>query len=281
MNRYYDAIKLSLVAFVALIVASLILPSHGPSDDVELVLTVSTFLFAILAGFFTSRLNDRFNDIKNLVASEDAYFTTLYRFSRKFSPSFLKKVTKIIENYYITCFDFEISQNYKYTSTYIDQLNALVINYKPRNANEAILLEEMTEYLLEIEVCRNQQSVSVLQSITAGHWTILSILCSIIVISVFYLKSGSLFSYVTTVMLSTVVIMVILIMRDIKNFQLYGPTLAVESGQEQFELMGLDRYYHENYLEEIKYLPSYVKRYRLGHHKPGSTKFDIELVKIK
>jgi len=45
---YINATKGTLFALIIFVVAIFIIPSAGPSHQVELILTVSTFLFAIL-----------------------------------------------------------------------------------------------------------------------------------------------------------------------------------------------------------------------------------------
>jgi len=47
----------------------------------EIILTISSFLFAILAGFFIARLNDRYNKIQQTISSEDATWLTMYKAS--------------------------------------------------------------------------------------------------------------------------------------------------------------------------------------------------------
>ena len=65
-------------------------------------------------------------------------------------------------------------------------------------------------------------------------------------------------------------VLVILLVRDFQNQRFGGSWLLVESGEEVLEVMGKLRYYPEIYVKtgDMK-IPDYVKKYRLGLHKPG------------
>jgi len=92
------------------------------------------------------------------------------------------------------------------------------------------------------------------------------------------LKELSFFSNTRTVLLSTTLVLVLLIMRDLQNLRLSGQIMAEESGQEIFEFIGKLRYYNEHNIKAgIIKIPGHVEKYRLGQHKPGD-KFDIKIV---
>ncbi len=64
---YIHAIKGTVIALVVFgVLAWFVGDLQRESEGIEVILTISTFLFAILAGFFISRLNDRYNNIKYL-----------------------------------------------------------------------------------------------------------------------------------------------------------------------------------------------------------------------
>ena len=70
--KYMDATRGTVVALVIFTLAAYFIPSGGSSNEVELILTISTFLFAILVGFYLSRLNNRYDKMRELIAAEDA-----------------------------------------------------------------------------------------------------------------------------------------------------------------------------------------------------------------
>ena len=70
--KYINATKGTLIALVIITGLVLFLPNLESIPILDVVLTVSTFLFAILVGFDLSRLFSRFTNVREFVAEEDA-----------------------------------------------------------------------------------------------------------------------------------------------------------------------------------------------------------------
>ncbi|MFC1721395.1 hypothetical protein ACFL0Z_00590 [Patescibacteria group bacterium] len=87
-------------------------------------------------------------------------------------------------------------------------------------------------------------------------------------------------SMIITVVLSTVLILVLLILRDLQNMRIAGEQIvSSESGQENLEFIGKLRYHQKKFIDMgSEHVPSHVKEYRLGFHKPGNP-FNIKTVK--
>jgi len=69
---------------------------------------------------------------------------------------------------------------------------------------------------------------------------------------------------------SSTIVLVLLTMRDLQNLMLGGRSLAIESGQQTFDLIGSLRYYNQHLSDlGISPIPKGLKKYRLGLHKPG------------
>jgi len=280
--KYVHALEGSLIAFVILILITILAPGAGPSEEVKIILTITTFLFAILLGFFLNRLNSRYNDIRRLVAEEDAYFLSFYKTSQFYGKKFADRIKNLIDKYYVCAYDFTLSDyshSYRCNSKYFlqmwDELRKHGKNYKKQST-----YSKLTSDLTSIEKCRNTSSVISSEKLGYGQWFTLLILSGIILFSLFYLKTDELYSQIITILLSTGLLMILLILRDLQNLMLGGKSLLVESGQEVLELIGCIRYYNEIQVKNgISYIPEDVKVYRLGLHSPGSEKLNIKIVR--
>src|SRR5574343_450619 len=102
--KYIQATRGASISLIFFTIFSLIVPGVGPSDEIEIILTVATFLFAILVGFHLSRLNDIYNNSKII------------------SKDFENAVAEKIDSYYINAFDFKLGEHYKNTASIIDQV---------------------------------------------------------------------------------------------------------------------------------------------------------------
>lgn len=278
--KYFHAIKGGFVAFIVFVIAAFFISSNGPSREVEIILTISTFLFAIFASFFISRSNSRYDQIVELVAEEDAHWLSFYKTAVFFGKDFVDKIRELINNYYVVAYDFDAGDYYKYNAKYLhaiyDELDEVEISNNTKAQNT---LSFMAELLAGIERNRNRSAVLTIERITKGQWAVMCLLAAIILFSVFYLKTPELYSQIIAVILSTTIVLILLIIRDLQNLRLSGSSVLEESGQEIFDYIGKMRYYHKKFIDNGSMkIPKYVKEYRMGTHNPGED-FNIQIIK--
>lgn len=274
--KYVDSIKGSVLALIIFALLSIIIPGGQHAGSVETILTISTFLFAIIAGFHISRLNQRYNDIRELISIEDAYFLSLYRTAKIFGQEFTDNIIEKIDEYYITSFDSEIADYYKQTAPCLAQIYEILYGIKEKSNDSTYA--SMVSILSIIEEKRNKNSVISQEKINAGQWAVLILLAITIVFCLFYLNTNLFYSQFLLVLLATIQVLVLLTIRDLQNLKLGGKIMPVlESGQEVLESMGKLRYYNQKLIEQIK-IPKHIKTYRFGLHKPGE-KTRIKIVK--
>lgn len=275
--RYVHAIQGSLAAAVVFVIATVVIPTMGPSDSIELILTVSTFLFAILAGFYINRLNQRFDTIRELLGQEDAHWLTLFKGAAFFNEEFGKRLAELMDTYYIYALDAKNLEYYKRTTQIFCRIHDELARSKPQETRN--ITTYMIELLSMLEERRNRISMLVREKLTGGQWLMLLILAGIILYCLFFLKMPTMSSWIITPMLSTVLALVLLTMRDLQNFRLNGESLGIESAEETFDILGRPRYYNAAQLEDgSAILPENIEKYRLGRHTPGSTDLDIVLM---
>ncbi len=113
--KYIDAIKGSIISIFLFAPLVIFIHGTGPTPIIETILTVSSFLFAILAGLLMSRLNSRYNEIRELISIEDAHFLSLFEAVRGYGKNFSDRMANIIEKYYIISFENELGADYKQT----------------------------------------------------------------------------------------------------------------------------------------------------------------------
>lgn len=279
---YIDAIKGVLIALVLAIVAVIFIPVQEAGEDVTTILTISTFLFAIIAGFFIARLNKRYDSMREFTADEDSYFLSLFKTSKFFGPKIENKIKQHIDDYYVIVNDYELG-SYKPSAEHLhaiyDELNKVELSKMGGKAQQSF--DGMLDYISKIEVSRNKSSVIFEEKLSLGQWLIMIILTGIIVYSQFVLRVPELYSHIITVLLTSVLVLILLMMRDLQKFRLNGELLLTESGEEIFDFIKKPRYYHQKYIREgTTKVPSFVKEYRLGTHEIGE-KPKIKLVKNK
>lgn len=276
-NSYIDALHGSLLALLIFSLAAWLIPGYGDSSEIEVTLTVSTFLFAIFSGFWISRLNSRYDQIGTLLGREDALWISLYRLGQIFGKPFQKKLGDSIDEYYIKVFDYEPGMAYKSSIPEFENVYSSFYKLNP-NQNEACkeIFDQMFSTLTSIEETRNLSSQVSRERVKSGQWLTLIFLAALIIFSLFYLKGTSFFSPIVTVSLSTILVLVVLTMRDLERFRFAGYILSDESGEEVLDCMGKLRYHNEKYLPPS--IPKHVKKYRIGITDPKTGKKTIRTV---
>ncbi len=276
--RYVSAIPGTFLALIIFIIAAVLFKGTGNLKDVELFLTVSTFLFAILSGFFISRLNSRYDRMREYIGSEDALWLSLYKTSQLYGKEFSEKIRELIDRYCIVSFDFYgiKEDSYRHSMKYFLGISDELIKMKKYRSEEAF--GKMLDHISSIEEKRNNYSVLSLERMTKGQWYVLISLAAIIILNMFYIEPIGIYSQITVVLLSTTIILVLLIIRDLQNERMGGELLLSESGQKLFDVIGRPRYYNMHHIKNgsLK-IPKDIKTYRLGLHKPGE-EFDIKVV---
>lgn len=277
---YISAIPGSIVAFVIFVILTQIFPSKGPQEDLQILLTVSTFIFAILIGFFIARLNTRYNSLRECISSEDATWVVFYKAAGIVNKRFQDIIRERIDAYYQISYDFGVGYWYKHNAAvYLSVFDDIKEHAKKMN-DEHTLLDDMVTYLKEIEQLRNRAAVVAQDNLTKGHWGILIGLGAIIIYCLFSLMVPDLYSQALTSLLSTMLILVLLIMNDIQNLRIGGESFLDESGEEVFEVIGKKRYYQKKWIDNgYTTIPKDVTNYRLGVHKPGEPS-DIKIIDL-
>jgi len=280
--KYIDAVPGTLVSFVVFLILDLCLPLGTPSGDINIILTITTFLFAILIGFFITRLAARYDSVRSSIAQEDAQMLSLYKTVSTFNKRLAAQLATIMDAYYIVAYDFSLSDAqvaYKKTAPIFSRMwnIASKIDQKKFGSAYQMVIQQLTT----IEQSRNQSSVVSEENMRLSSWLLIISLAFIILVSVFYIRTNDLYSHIVTIGLSTALTMTLLTLRDLQNMMLGGQALLDESGQEVLESIGKKRYYHESFLASgVSHVPTSVKEYRVGTHTPGAEKHLIKTVRI-
>lgn len=279
--KYIDAIKGSAIALIIFIIAAVFIPGFGISEDILIIVTISTFIFAILVGYFLAGNYQRFLEIQTAAIQEDAFFLAFYKTVQINGEKFTKRIRELIDKYYISVYDSYGFREYPYklNRPYFLSMWDEIRKLKP--IKNPMAFSWMLEELTNIESQRNNASSRSRENMGIGNWTILVILASIIIFCIFYLRVDALYSHIISVLLSTTLVLVLLIIRDLENLRGKSGGIIPESGQEIFEAIGKPRYYNQYLLHTGWYIiPKTVKEYRLGLHKLGE-KPKIKLIKVK
>jgi hypothetical protein len=277
--RYIDAIKGLGLTIIVVSLLNYAIPKIELNVNIELLITITTFLFAILAGFFISRLNNRYDRIRGLTSSEDALLLSFFNASKIYGNKFSEEIKEIIDKYYINCYDHPVSGAYRQTAPQVQKLWDKMKEIGKHKSDS--LYQLLCQSLVDLEKARKESSATYNERMSFGQWLVLILLSAIIITGLFLIRTGTLTSSIITVLLTASIILVLLITRDLNNFMLGGSPLMEESGQEVLDAIGKERYYHEYFIKKGISHPhknQNIKKYRLGTHKINSGEYIIRVV---
>ena len=216
--------------------------------------------------------------MKALISTEDALLFSLFKASKVYGKKFSDNLADAIEQYYFTVFETELDDYYKQTTPQIEKMYTVL--YQIKNKAGESVYANLFSILLSFEEARNKNSVLGKEKITKSQWAVLILLSGIIFYCLLYLNTNEAFFQVLVIIVSSILVLILLTMRDLQELRLGGKLMKVfESGQEVLESMGKLHYYTSMLLEEgAMKIPERLKEYRLGVHEPGEDR-DIKIIK--
>lgn len=279
-----STLKQGIGAFFIFFAVALALPVFGAPESTEAAFAAATFIFAILTGFFISRLSTRYSTVGKTTSDGDSLWFNIFGNSKVFDQATQDRVVDIIDRYYQVAYDYDLAKNYEVGTPMVIEAYELFAELEKRadlTDGQLNALDHMTSALSDIELARNEAQVSGMEHMTSGMWTVSIALLAIVVGCLYLLRDGSLIFNLAVAVFSAGGLVVLLLMRDLDDFKLGEFMLAEESGQQLFETIGKLRYYHYKYLQStLVKVPKHVKEYRVGKHEVGGTP-NIEIVQNK
>ncbi len=107
MSKGVKSIFTIAIVFTFFIALLFIIPASFISGDVSNIITICTFILAILLGFFIAASLSNYLSLQTLAAEETANFIALYRTYQLLDPKLAEEVRAKIDEYIIYSFDFE------------------------------------------------------------------------------------------------------------------------------------------------------------------------------
>ncbi len=251
------------------------------SEIVTIVLSITTFTFAIIVGFLLSGRNRRISQIRTRLRENDARLLHLYRSVSLFGKTKSKKCLKLIEDHFILQLDYRLEDIDKSTRTLL-KLNDFVLDLRPRT----VMQNHAAYYAIgHIEaVMRNSREIShlVKSKMSKHEWGSLFALIVVIWICLFLQNDGSIFMLITIPILATTLALFLFILQDFNNLTrgertwIWIPIISV------FNDLELTPYVPEEIFEGrvSKKIFASCKEYRVVSFPDGNPDPDNKVVKV-
>lgn len=260
MLKNQNIFFISLVIFIGLL---FVFPhSFIPSELGNTILTITTFLFGIIGGFYIVVTTTDYNSVKNILASETAGWISLHQNISIYDKQLADKFSRLVDAYVRRAFDYEIIDYAKGTHVEFEALKRMVRDIPLKNELSSVY-EKIRDVMDEIIKSRQQLTVLGAKTLSPFQWFVLFILATLLVFSLYGLRSGELFFDIVTVAISSSVVLILLLIRDLDLYIWNEKTFGYDIFENVLKSVGQLPYYPAESLEAGRVNPS-EKEYRVG-----------------
>lgn len=211
-------------------------------EDIKIFLTVSSFLFAIFAGFFISRQGRRYLTISQAISKFDGDLSHIYRSSGNFDQKMKKQIGQIISKHYQQILknkSWDYHLNHK--STTLTDLHATLkknLDNKQLSSFKNQTLNRMMAALLDAQIARKNMIFLYYERIPKVEWAMIYILAIILLITLSYLDTQYIIlaSFLKAAF-ATAVIHVLILLHQLNKLNLYEEGVGENSAKDIIDII--------------------------------------------
>ena len=254
--RYYWAVP---AFFLFILINYFTKRIHLESLDMNLMISIVSFLFGFLITITFSMLLTRISALKENLASETGRLVGLFLLSKHLGKEFHEKIKKKIDDYTINTL-----RNYTNYDVSREQLYGMyddIENIEIKNQSQEAIANSFLYILGELEPIREKLEYltgrRVEKSLKISNYVL-----GILLMALLFLNRGETFTNAIFIVLSTIIVFIILIIEDYDHLKIGDYTYNISNSEQLFDLLQKDRYYPQYVLNRTPLIPG--KKYRIG-----------------
>jgi len=260
MFKTQNIFFIPLVISIALL---FIVPTAFISSELgNTVLTITTFLFGIIGGFYIVVTTTDYNSIKNILASETAGWISLHQSLLIYDKPLARKLSLLVDAYIRRTFDYEVIDYARCTSNEFEVLKKMIRDIPIKNELSSVY-EKIQDTMHNIIVARQQLTILGAKTLSSFQWFVLFILAILPVLSLYGLRSGELFFDIVTVAITSSIILILFLIRDLDLYTWNETTFAFDIFENIFKSIGQLPYYPAESITKGRVHPVDTE-YRIG-----------------
>lgn len=238
---------LLVVAIIGSFLASYYFPGVGDDPRVRNSITFIGILFGIIVGFFIADLYSRYQGIRDNAGTDSSCLSTFYFFATILAKEtknkkWLDKVEDRI-NKYIRKFMPLPWERYSETEKEFADLGKSLqeLKYSGDKSNETY--SNILNVYNQHSEARENLVMFGNDKLSLGEWIITFLLGGLLLASLFYVKDTSVTSIVFTGLITSAVIILFLVIRDLNNLNFGENAVSIEPYERVLDAIGKPRFY--------------------------------------
>ncbi len=273
--------KKDIALGICLVLVSFLLPLFKIGNELGTLVSATSTVFAIVAGFFIADAMSNYLRLQTLIAEENASLISIADTARKIGDNKSESVHQAIDQYMIAQLNLGTLGHVFQTEKEVDRIET-AINALAVGPEEKEYLERILDMKDKIISCRQEISLAAKNNLTTGHWIVLITLAVLMITTILAIRDGSMLMslIVSLIIIGTQAVLVLL--REMDNNHLLEKKLAYENPREVFHAVSQPPYY-PHFSPLYSRLPNEAGLYRLGREDMSREKsWDVvEVLKSK
>lgn len=210
--------------------------------DVKIFLTISTFLFSIFTGFFISRQNKRYSDLRDQISRFDGNMSSIYRTSGHLGQETQKGIGKALKNHYQPILERKEWDYYfthkTSTITSIHNIFGKRVGQDKLTSMPGYALNRMIASLRDAQLVRKTLVALHHERVPGFQWVLLGLLTIILLITLSTIDSQFLFipTLIKAIFASSV-ITVLFILHQLDNLIFFKGVIGERSAQDVVDII--------------------------------------------
>lgn len=254
--------KVFIVSVIIFTGLTVILPTNFLNSEYgNVVLTISTFLFGIFAGFCILVTTNDYNIVRGLAADETAHWISLYDNLRVYDQKSYNAIKPLLAEYIVRSFDYDFIDYARETKPEFTRIRELVVSL-PAKSDLSSVHQNILDRMSDVTIARQHLTALGKKSLSATEWTVLVILSATVVATMFGMRSDIFFDAVT-VAVSSALVLILVLVRDIDRYAWNDAAFGYEVFNNVLVAIGELPYYRKDFIDRGLVVP-HEKVYQMG-----------------
>lgn len=286
MRKVSIYLKLTLAFIVFLILTYYVKNLKDPSIENTVLqgfLMISSFLFGIIIAFSIANRYSRLNSIKEALRDQDAVLLNIYFLSRRLGKLVSEKVRKMIDDLLISQIDYNLVDFDKESPRKIKEIYFYFEELKEKHGLSEEVISKILDSLLEILKINQKVSREARSKMAPYEWFSSGILGAIMIICLFYVNTGSVFSMLIISFISTSLILLLILLKDLNSLEWQEQNWIWDPLSKMFIELDLLPYFTADVLQEgrINIKEFNFHKIRVAYHSKPYPNMTGKIIKIE
>src|SRR3989339_734192 len=272
---FWRTVRIVLVPAI-IIAAAFFVPRFELSFDTSNLLSMVTFLFTIVIGFFIASATSNYLGLQSLIVQEDSALIGIFSLGCLIEPKKKKALVEVIDRYLIACLEFDFSSYVPGTRKEFKELIQVVDSIKPDNNEFSSLIQNLHDKKSVCVQSRQGALLAARRVVRPIHWLILVLLTFMIFVLLFILRDSSLLSGLVIGILAVAAYLLLDLLYEIDTNVFLDDIMTYVDVEQVFHVIGRPAYYPKFAFQRSGFRPE-SGTYRVGS-RDTKGKLKIKLV---